>query len=157
MTRPVFPYPVEAVYAGKGDTNKESSFKPKWNWFYKLYLLNSIRYFKLAPCRYLVWWSIRESVWYNLAVVWLGDWITANNQVYAICLHPFCLMPDEGEKWFQQSPPTLKNSSNKKHFERIDSKDGKHYFVLKVANSKIYWQMPDVHHQRIDGKRYSIR
>jgi uncharacterized protein YegP (UPF0339 family) len=30
-----------------------------------------------------------------------------------------------------------KNSSNKKHFERIDSKDGKHYFVLKAANSKV--------------------
>jgi len=30
-----------------------------------------------------------------------------------------------------------KNSSNKKHFERKDSKDGSHYFVLKAANSKI--------------------
>ena len=30
-----------------------------------------------------------------------------------------------------------KNSSNKKHFDRIDSKDGKHYFVLKAANSKV--------------------
>ena len=26
MTRPVFPYPGEAVYDGKGDTNNESSF-----------------------------------------------------------------------------------------------------------------------------------
>ena len=26
MTRPLFPYPGEAVYDGKGDTNKESSF-----------------------------------------------------------------------------------------------------------------------------------
>jgi uncharacterized protein YegP (UPF0339 family) len=30
-----------------------------------------------------------------------------------------------------------KNSSNKKHFERKDSKDGSHYFVLKAANSKV--------------------
>lgn len=30
-----------------------------------------------------------------------------------------------------------KNSSNKKHFARIDSKDGQHYFVLKAANSKV--------------------
>jgi uncharacterized protein YegP (UPF0339 family) len=30
-----------------------------------------------------------------------------------------------------------KNASNKKHFDRIDSKDGKHYFVLKAANSKV--------------------
>jgi len=30
-----------------------------------------------------------------------------------------------------------KNASNKKHFERIDSKDGRHYFVLKAANSKV--------------------
>ena len=29
MTRPVFPYPVEAVYDGKGDPDKESSFIPK--------------------------------------------------------------------------------------------------------------------------------
>jgi hypothetical protein len=29
MTRPVFPYPDEVVYDGKGDTNKESSFIPK--------------------------------------------------------------------------------------------------------------------------------
>jgi uncharacterized protein len=30
-----------------------------------------------------------------------------------------------------------KNATNKKHFDRIDSKDGKHYFVLKAANSKV--------------------
>jgi uncharacterized protein YegP (UPF0339 family) len=30
-----------------------------------------------------------------------------------------------------------KNSSNKKHFERKDSKSGQHYFVLKAANSKV--------------------
>jgi uncharacterized protein len=30
-----------------------------------------------------------------------------------------------------------KNSTNKKHFERKDSKDGTHYFVLKAANSKV--------------------
>jgi uncharacterized protein YegP (UPF0339 family) len=30
-----------------------------------------------------------------------------------------------------------KNSTNKKHFERKDSKDGSHYFVLKAANSKV--------------------
>ena len=30
-----------------------------------------------------------------------------------------------------------KNSSNKKHFERKDSKGGQHYFVLKAANSKV--------------------
>jgi uncharacterized protein len=30
-----------------------------------------------------------------------------------------------------------KNASNKKHFERKDSKDGNHYFVLKAANSKV--------------------
>jgi len=29
MSRPIFPYPGEAVYDGKGDTNKESSFKLK--------------------------------------------------------------------------------------------------------------------------------
>lgn len=29
------------------------------------------------------------------------------------------------------------NSSNKKHFERKDSKDGSHYFVLKAMNSKV--------------------
>jgi len=29
MTRPVFPYPVEAVYDGKGDPDKEGSFIPK--------------------------------------------------------------------------------------------------------------------------------
>jgi feruloyl esterase len=29
MTRPVYPYPDEAVYDGKGDPNKESSFIPK--------------------------------------------------------------------------------------------------------------------------------
>jgi uncharacterized protein len=29
------------------------------------------------------------------------------------------------------------NSSNKKHFERKDSKNGSHYFVLKAMNSKI--------------------
>ena len=29
MTRPIFPYPDEVVYDGKGDTNKESSFKLK--------------------------------------------------------------------------------------------------------------------------------
>jgi uncharacterized protein YegP (UPF0339 family) len=30
-----------------------------------------------------------------------------------------------------------KNAANKKHFERKDSKDGTHYFVLKAANSKV--------------------
>jgi uncharacterized protein len=30
-----------------------------------------------------------------------------------------------------------KNSSNKKHFERKDSKGGQYYFVLKAANSKV--------------------
>lgn len=30
-----------------------------------------------------------------------------------------------------------KNSTSKKNFERKDSKDGAHYFVLKAANSKI--------------------
>ena len=30
-----------------------------------------------------------------------------------------------------------KNSSNKKHYERKDAKDGQHYFVLKAANSKV--------------------
>jgi len=30
-----------------------------------------------------------------------------------------------------------KNSGNKKHFERKDSKDGSHYFVLKATNSKV--------------------
>lgn len=30
-----------------------------------------------------------------------------------------------------------KNATNKKHFDRIDSKDGKHYFVLKAGNSKV--------------------
>jgi uncharacterized protein YegP (UPF0339 family) len=30
-----------------------------------------------------------------------------------------------------------KNSSNKKYYERKDSKDGTHYFVLKAANSKV--------------------
>jgi uncharacterized protein YegP (UPF0339 family) len=30
-----------------------------------------------------------------------------------------------------------KNASNKKHFDRLDAKDGKHYFVLKAANSKV--------------------
>lgn len=30
-----------------------------------------------------------------------------------------------------------KNSSNKKHYERKDSKGGQHYFVLKAANSKV--------------------
>jgi hypothetical protein len=30
-----------------------------------------------------------------------------------------------------------KNSSNKRHFERKDSKAGQHYFVLKAANSKV--------------------
>jgi uncharacterized protein YegP (UPF0339 family) len=30
-----------------------------------------------------------------------------------------------------------KNSSNKKNFERNDSKAGQHYFVLKAANSKV--------------------
>lgn len=30
-----------------------------------------------------------------------------------------------------------KNASNKKNFERKDSKDGSHYFVLKAANSKV--------------------
>lgn len=30
-----------------------------------------------------------------------------------------------------------KNSSNKKNFERKDSKDGSYYFVLKAANSKV--------------------
>ncbi len=30
-----------------------------------------------------------------------------------------------------------KNSANKKNFERKDSKDGTHYFVLKAANSKV--------------------
>jgi uncharacterized protein len=30
-----------------------------------------------------------------------------------------------------------KNSTNKKHFERLDSKDGSHYFVLKALNSKV--------------------
>lgn len=30
-----------------------------------------------------------------------------------------------------------KNSSNKKHFERKDSKGDQYYFVLKAANSKV--------------------
>ena len=30
-----------------------------------------------------------------------------------------------------------KNSSNKKHYERKDSKGGQYYFVLKAANSKV--------------------
>ena len=30
-----------------------------------------------------------------------------------------------------------KNSSNKKHFERKDSKGGQYYFVLKATNSKV--------------------
>jgi uncharacterized protein YegP (UPF0339 family) len=30
-----------------------------------------------------------------------------------------------------------KNSSDKKHFERKDSKGGQYYFVLKAANSKV--------------------
>jgi uncharacterized protein YegP (UPF0339 family) len=30
-----------------------------------------------------------------------------------------------------------KNASDKKNFERKDSKDGSHYFVLKAANSKV--------------------
>lgn len=30
-----------------------------------------------------------------------------------------------------------KNSSNKKHYERKDSKGGEYYFVLKAANSKV--------------------
>ncbi len=30
-----------------------------------------------------------------------------------------------------------KNSTNKKNFERKDSKDGTYYFVLKAANSKV--------------------
>jgi uncharacterized protein len=30
-----------------------------------------------------------------------------------------------------------KNATNKKHFERKDSKGGQHYFVLKAANSKV--------------------
>jgi uncharacterized protein YegP (UPF0339 family) len=30
-----------------------------------------------------------------------------------------------------------KNSANKKHFERKDSKGGQYYFVLKAANSKV--------------------
>jgi hypothetical protein len=30
-----------------------------------------------------------------------------------------------------------KNSTNKKHFERKDSKGGQHFFVLKAANSKV--------------------
>lgn len=30
-----------------------------------------------------------------------------------------------------------KNSSNKKNYERKDSKGGQHYFVLKAANSKV--------------------
>jgi hypothetical protein len=31
MTRPVFPYPKEAIYNGKGDTNLEQNFKVKAN------------------------------------------------------------------------------------------------------------------------------
>jgi uncharacterized protein YegP (UPF0339 family) len=31
----------------------------------------------------------------------------------------------------------IENSSNKKHFERKDSKSGQFYFVLKAANSKV--------------------
>ncbi len=31
----------------------------------------------------------------------------------------------------------IKNSSDKKHFERKDSKGGQYYFVLKAANSKV--------------------
>jgi uncharacterized protein len=30
-----------------------------------------------------------------------------------------------------------KNSSNKKNYERKDSKNGQHYFVLKATNSKV--------------------
>jgi uncharacterized protein len=30
-----------------------------------------------------------------------------------------------------------KNASNKKHFERKDSKGGQYYFVLKAGNSKV--------------------
>jgi uncharacterized protein len=30
-----------------------------------------------------------------------------------------------------------KNSSNKKHYERKDSKGGQYFFVLKAANSKV--------------------
>ena len=30
-----------------------------------------------------------------------------------------------------------KNSTNKKHFERLEAKGGQHYFVLKALNSKV--------------------
>ena len=30
-----------------------------------------------------------------------------------------------------------KNGTNKRHFDRLDAKDGKFYFVLKAANKKV--------------------